>query len=60
MATPESGSMVYWRVKGQFIYRFGYVTYCGSDLIRMGSWNGDVTNGPVVDPEEIEWKPYHG
>lgn len=54
---PPSGSMVYWRLKSERgAYRFGYVTYVsGPGLVRMGLWNGDDTNGPVVDAFDIEW-----
>lgn len=39
-------------------WRFGYVTYeRGHNLIRMGSWNGDIMGGSVVDADEIEWRP---
>lgn len=58
---PPSGSMVYWRFRRNVPceWRFGYVTYAqGHDLIRMGQWNGDRTNGSVVSATEIEWKRY--
>lgn len=55
---PPSGSMVWWRPRGtgRPQWYFGYVTYLGSDLIRMGAWNGDTTHGSVVDYTEIEWR----
>lgn len=61
MRRPPSGTMVYWRFKAKApcAYRFGYCTYVSSyNMIRMGHWNGDSTVGPVVDVNEIEWKPY--
>lgn len=50
--------MVHWRIKGTHTFRFGYVTWCDNGLVRMGHWNGDTTNGSVLDPYEIEWRPY--
>lgn len=58
MSRPGYGEMCYWRQKGALEWRFGYVSRVGQDLIRMGWWNGDETNGPVVDPFDIEWKKY--
>ena len=59
MNRPPSGSMVYWRGKGQLEWRFGYVTYVsGYNMVRMGPWNGANDRGPVVDSNEIEWRPY--
>jgi len=57
-SSPISGTMVYWRFKqpNPTVWRFGYVTYAGVGLIRMGYWNGDSTRGPLVDPREIEWR----
>jgi hypothetical protein len=51
--------MVFWRFKdrgGSFF--FGYVTYVGS-LVRLGTYSGDVMGGSLVDPSEIEWRPYN-
>lgn len=60
---PSSGSMVWWRFKSQVPcpWKFGYVTYIPgtSDMVRMGHWNGNSTNGPVVSCSEIEWRDYH-
>jgi hypothetical protein len=55
---PRSGSLVYWRFRGSAPgpWSFGYVTHLSGGLIRMGLWNGDDSRGPVVSPEEIEWK----
>ena len=52
--------MVYWRGKGKLEWRFGYVTYVerSYDLVRMGFWNGDTTNGPIVSVNDIEWRNY--
>lgn len=50
--------MVYWRFCGVGPYKFGYCTYQRGQLIRMGLYNGDSHQGPIVDPTEIEWKPY--
>ena len=59
MSRPHSGQMVYWRPKGSFEWRFGYVTnVSGYSLIRMGLWAGDNSRGPVVDANEIEWRKY--
>lgn len=58
---PPIGSMVYWRftLRAPCAWTFGYVTQEGSGgLIRMGASNGDTIGGSVVDPQEIEWKPY--
>ncbi len=57
---PQNGTMVYWRFKtsNPTPWRFGYVSQVTSGLIRMGFWNGDTTRGPVVDPEETEWKEH--
>ena len=59
---PPSGHMLYWRWKrkdGQpAIWLFGYCTWVGSGLVRMGAWNGDTSHGNVVDPADIEWRPY--
>lgn len=61
MNRPPSGTMVYWRFKASAPcpWVFGYVTYLeNGDMIRLGAWNGDATNGRVVDASEIEWRPY--
>lgn len=56
---PGSGTMVYWRFKGQGRYLFGYVSYTNNyNLVRMGCWNGDTMGGSIVDVNDIEWKPY--
>lgn len=61
MNRPPLGTMVYWRPKGYVSFRFGYCTYIpGShDLVRMGPWNGNDQDGPVVKSSEIEWEEYH-
>lgn len=60
MTRPSPGSMVYWRFRSPTPgpFQFGYVTYRREQLIRMGLFNGDTWSGPIVDPVEIEWKPY--
>lgn len=59
MNRPPSGTMVYWRGKGRLEWRFGYCTHTNTDdLVRMGHWNGDTTNGPIVSSADIEWKEY--
>jgi hypothetical protein len=51
--------MVYWRQRCGGEWRFGYCTYVsGSDLVRMGRWNGDTAGGVVVSVGDIEWRPY--
>jgi hypothetical protein len=51
--------MCWWKAIGALEWRFGYCTYVsGPNMIRMGFWNGDSTNGPVVSIGDIEWKPY--
>lgn len=41
-------------------WKFGYCTYVsGPDMVRMGRYNGDNTNGPVVSMRDIEWKKYN-
>jgi len=47
----------YWRFKGEKAYRYGYATRVSGGLYRMGCWNGDDTNGPIVDPDDIERRP---
>ena len=57
---PPPGSMVWWRLIGSRIWRFGYCTYIsGHDMIRLGWWNGDTINGPILSVSDIEWKEYH-
>lgn len=47
----------YWRFKGgDKAYRYGYATFVGNGLYRMGLWNGDTTRGPLIDPADIEVK----
>ena len=59
MNRPPPGSMVYWSAKNAVEWRFGYCTYVsGSDMVRMGRWNGDTTGGSVVSIGDIQWKPY--
>ena len=51
--------MVYWRFTSNAPspWHFGYCTYLeGSDLISMGSYNGDISGGAIVSASEIEWK----
>lgn len=58
---PPNGHMVWWRFKTQAPgpWRFGYVSATPNpSLVRMGNWNGSMTSGVVVDPNEIEWRPY--
>jgi len=58
---PSSGMMVYWRFKQEAPtpWKFGYVRYINENMIRMGRWNGDSVDGPVVSVNEIEWREYH-
>ena len=51
---------VYWRFKSATPgpYRYGWVSDAGAGLWRMGLWNGDTQRGPIVDPSEIEYRPY--
>jgi hypothetical protein len=56
---PESGLMIYWRFRQcGGVWRFGFVSDASSGLIRLGYWHGDTSRGPVVDPDEIEWRPH--
>ncbi len=50
--------IVYWRFKREApcSFRFGFMTHGPAGLYRMGLWNGDTTNGPLVDLTEIEMK----
>ena len=49
-----SEGMCYWRFKGEKAYRFGYATHIRGNLYRMGFWNGDMSNGPIVDCNDVE------
>ena len=55
MKYPFFGTSVYWRLKGDREYKYGYPTQTDNGLVRMGRWNGD-TNGTIVSLEEIEVK----
>lgn len=56
---PPNGTMIYWRQKGTLTWRFGYTSYVSNgNLVRMGTYNGDDMGGYIVDPSDIEWKPY--
>jgi len=44
----------YWRLKGNKIWLYGWITIVTNGLIRMGLWNGDRTHGKIVDPNDIE------
>jgi len=46
----------YWRFKGEMAYRYGYCTYVDRGLYRMGTYNGDVVGGVIVDPNDVEVK----
>jgi hypothetical protein len=50
--------MLYWRVKGNGEWRFGYKTHVQGQLYRMGLWNGDTSHGPIVDINEVETRRY--
>lgn len=54
--------MVWWRFKRSSPgpWNFGYRTQLSGGLVRMGCWNGDTTHGSVVDPSEIETRPFKG
>lgn len=54
---PPSGQL-YWRFKGDKAWKYGYCTNAGSGLLRMGCYNGDTTDGSLVDPLDIEWRSY--
>jgi hypothetical protein len=54
MTSITSEKVYYWRFKGEKEYRFGYCTFVGRGLYRMGPWNGCTDRGPIVDPEDIE------
>lgn len=60
MNKPPSGSMIWWRFKSTnpTQFTFGYCSYLSGNLIRLGSYNGDIFGGRVVDYTEIEWRPY--
>ena len=47
---------LYWRFKGIGVWRYGWPTPIEHGLVKMGLWNGDRINGPIVDPNEIEIK----
>ena len=49
---------VYWRFKGDRVWKYGFPTQAGPGLVRMGIWHGDTMRGPVVDPDEIETRPH--
>lgn len=55
MKTLKKGTC-YWRFKGHNTYHYGYVTFVGYGLVRMGLWIGDRSRGPVVDPHDIDFK----
>lgn len=44
----------YWRFKGEKAWRYGYASRAERGLWRMGLWNGDMSHGPYVDPDEVE------
>lgn len=48
----------YWRFKGDKAWRYGYVTHESGQLWRIGLYNGDMHGGYVVDPFDVETKPY--
>lgn len=54
------GEAVYWRFKRETPspWRYGWVSDAGAGLWRMGYWSGDTHQGPVVSPDEIEYKAY--
>lgn len=56
---PPSGQL-YWRFKrnAPCEWRYGYCTWLGNGMVRMGAFNGDISHGSVVDPIEIEWREY--
>ena len=62
MGRPPTGSMIWWRFKKQAPcgWVFGYVSYVfsGVNLIRLGTYNGDLFGGAVVDFTEIEWESH--
>ena len=52
----EIGENCYWRFKGEKDYRYGWPSQVKHGLIRMGLHNGDTSNGPIVDPKDVEVK----
>ena len=54
--------MVFWRFKkdkpGPWFFGYKTTVRGSQGLVRMGLYNGDTTNGPIVDPSEIETRPY--
>lgn len=51
------GTGCHWRFKGEKAYRYGWPTPHDSGLTRMGFYNGDRMNGPLVDENDIEvWR----
>jgi hypothetical protein len=44
----------YWRFKGEKAYRFGFCSHVQGRLYRMGYYNGDYNNGPIIDPSDVE------
>lgn len=46
----------YWRFKGEKAYRYGYATEVERGLYRMGTYNGDISHGPIIDPHDIDIK----
>ena len=52
------GMHYHWRFKGEKLWRYGWPTEAGGGLVRMGNYNGDTIYGPVVDPNDIEIRPY--
>lgn len=57
---PASGYMYWWRFKRSApgAWHFGYCTWLGSGMVRMGAYNGDTTGGSAVVALEIEWRDY--
>jgi len=49
---------VYWRIKGEVVWRYGWPTDLGAGLYMMGSWCGDTTQGQIVNGFDVETKPY--
>lgn len=44
----------YWRFRTEKVFHYGYPTPVGKGLYRMGLWNGDTLNGPIIDPCDVE------
>jgi hypothetical protein len=53
---PLQKGSCYWRFKGRMSYHYGFASYIGHGLWRMGLWVGDLRHGKIVDAEDIDFK----